>query len=109
MVCLEFEWRSAFRVLIPQMAPGLKMYLEDVCSKHLQQEEQTRSSTSSHIPLACVAFRQEVEPCLETDLPKMIAEVKFHLCVCDVKPGCISICNRCEVSSGITAKLSRAQ
>ncbi|KAK3514600.1 hypothetical protein QTP70_021512, partial [Hemibagrus guttatus] len=75
VVCLEFEWRSAFRVLVPQMVHGMKMFLEDVCSKRLQQEERTHSSTSSHrIPLACVSLRQEAELCLDTDMPKMIAE-----------------------------------
>ncbi|MCJ8746813.1 hypothetical protein PDJAM_G00146070 [Pangasius djambal] len=74
VVCLEFEWRAAFRVLVPQMAHGVKMFLEDVCSKSLQQEERTHSSTSSLIPLACVSLRQEAEPCPERDKPKMIAK-----------------------------------
>ncbi|XP_053509961.1 uncharacterized protein KIAA0825 homolog isoform X2 [Ictalurus furcatus] len=72
VVCLEFEWRAAFRVLVPQMAHGVKMFLEDVCSKSLQQEERTHSSTSSLSPLACVSLRQEAELCPERDMPKMI-------------------------------------
>ncbi|XP_058231561.1 uncharacterized protein KIAA0825 homolog isoform X1 [Hemibagrus wyckioides] len=75
VVCLEFEWRSAFHVLVPQMVHGVKMFLEDICSKRVQQEESTHNSTSSHhIPLAGVSVRQEAELCLETDMPKMIAE-----------------------------------
>lgn len=77
MVCLEFEWRAAFRVLVPQMAHGVKMFLEDVCSKSLQQEERTHSSTSSLSPLACVSLRQEAELCPERDMPKMIPKVSF--------------------------------
>ncbi|XP_026787076.3 uncharacterized protein KIAA0825 homolog isoform X1 [Pangasianodon hypophthalmus] len=74
VVCLEFEWRAAFRVLVPQMAHGVKKFLEDVCSKSLQQEERTHSSTSSLIPLAGVSLKQEAELCPERDKPKMIAK-----------------------------------
>lgn len=62
------------------MANGVKMVLEDVCSRCLQQEEKTHSFTSSHIPLACVSLRQEAELCLESNMPKMIAEASF-ICV----------------------------
>lgn len=79
------------------MVHGVKMFLEDVCGKRLQQEESTHNSTSSHhIPLACVSVRQEAELCLETDMPKMIAEVSFI-------PGCYC----CNVNVEITAKLYR--
>ncbi|XP_060740365.1 uncharacterized protein KIAA0825 homolog [Tachysurus vachellii] len=75
VLCLEFEWRSAFHVLVPQMAHGVKTFLKEVCSKLLQQEERTHSSTLSHsIPLACVPLRQDAELCLETDMPKKVAE-----------------------------------
>ncbi|KAF5904754.1 uncharacterized protein DAT39_005476, partial [Clarias magur] len=74
VVRLEFEWRAAFRVLVPQMAHSVKMFLEDVCDKSLQQEERTHCSSSSLIPLASVPLRQEAERCPERDMPKMIAK-----------------------------------
>ncbi|XP_053337654.1 uncharacterized protein KIAA0825 homolog isoform X1 [Clarias gariepinus] len=74
VVCLEFEWRAAFRILVPQMAQSVKMFLEDVCDKSLQQEERTHCSSLSLIPLASVPLRQEAERCPERDMPKMIAK-----------------------------------
>ncbi|XP_060762922.1 uncharacterized protein KIAA0825 homolog [Neoarius graeffei] len=74
VVCLEFEWRAAFQVLAPQMVHGVKMFLEDVCSKSLHQEERTHSSTSSLIPRGCVSLRQEAELSPERDMPKTIAK-----------------------------------
>lgn len=77
VVCLEFDWRAAFRVLVPQIVHGVKMFLEDVCNKSLQQEETMRSSTSRLIPQACVSLKQEAELCPERDMPKMIAQASF--------------------------------
>ncbi|CAL8329958.1 unnamed protein product [Arctogadus glacialis] len=42
----DFDWRSAFRGLVPQMAHCVTVVLEDVCSRSLQQEE--ASFTSGH-------------------------------------------------------------
>lgn len=82
MVCLEFEWRAAFRLLVPQMAQGVKMFLEDVCSTSLQQEEMTRSSAPSLMPLGRVSFsRQDADLCPETDMPKMIAKASNIGCL----------------------------
>ncbi|XP_077456316.1 uncharacterized protein KIAA0825 homolog isoform X1 [Stigmatopora argus] len=40
---LEFDWRSAFSGLAPHMAHCVKVVLDDVCTKHLQQEEALHS------------------------------------------------------------------
>ncbi|KAG9261881.1 hypothetical protein AMEX_G25492 [Astyanax mexicanus] len=75
-VCLEFEWRAAFWELVPQMAHCVKVFLEDMCSKTLQQEESVYSSVSTLITTVNVSQRQGVElTCPEKDMPKVI--VKF--------------------------------
>uniref|UniRef100_A0A7N8Y3T0 KIAA0825 n=1 Tax=Mastacembelus armatus TaxID=205130 RepID=A0A7N8Y3T0_9TELE len=47
---LEFNWRSAFTVLVPHMEHCVKVVLDDVCAKSLQQEETLHSS--GHISVA---------------------------------------------------------
>ncbi|KAF7687307.1 uncharacterized protein KIAA0825 homolog [Silurus meridionalis] len=74
VVCLEFEWRAAFRELVSHMVQGVKTFLNDVCSKHLQQEERMHSTSSTLFHLACVSLRQEVELCTERDMPTMVAK-----------------------------------
>ncbi|KAI5613259.1 hypothetical protein C0J50_11619 [Silurus asotus] len=74
VVCLEFEWRASFRELVSHMVQGVKTFLNDVCSKHLQQEERMHSTSSTLFPLACVSLRQEVELCTERDMPTMVAK-----------------------------------
>ncbi|XP_065821463.1 uncharacterized protein KIAA0825 homolog [Labrus bergylta] len=49
---LEFEWRSAFRGLVPHMAHCVKVVLDDVCAKSLQQEEALFSSGHTSIILS---------------------------------------------------------
>ncbi|XP_042344132.1 uncharacterized protein KIAA0825 homolog isoform X2 [Plectropomus leopardus] len=49
---LEFDWRSAFRGLVPHMAHCVKVVLDDVCSKSLQQEEALHSSGHNSITLS---------------------------------------------------------
>ncbi|XP_072520951.1 uncharacterized protein KIAA0825 homolog isoform X2 [Salminus brasiliensis] len=74
-VCLEFEWRAALWELVPQMAHCVKVFLEDVCSKGLQQEENMYSSGSTLIPVVNVSRRQGAElTCPERDMPKIIAK-----------------------------------
>ncbi|XP_066511134.1 uncharacterized protein KIAA0825-like isoform X2 [Hoplias malabaricus] len=74
-VCLEFEWRAAFRELVPPMAHCVKVFLEDVCTKTLQQEEITYTSGSALIPSVNVPVQQGAElTCPEKDVPKMIAK-----------------------------------
>lgn len=71
MVCLEFGWRAAFRDLIPQMAHCVKVVLDDVCNKNLQQEEAAHASGSANISIAPVNHRHGPE----RDSPKMMAKV----------------------------------
>ncbi|XP_034025938.1 uncharacterized protein KIAA0825 homolog isoform X2 [Thalassophryne amazonica] len=89
---LEFDWRLAFRGLAPQMAHWVKVVLDDVCAKNLQEEETLRASghtfvtlshTTGHTTLAIPvsnAYLREHFLCSysEREIPKMIA--KF----CDV-------------------------
>ncbi|XP_048045124.1 uncharacterized protein KIAA0825 homolog [Megalobrama amblycephala] len=70
VVCLEFGWRAAFRDLIPQMAHCVKVVLDDVCSKNLQQEEAAHASGSANISIAPVTHRHAPE----RDSPKMMAK-----------------------------------
>ncbi|XP_070690225.1 uncharacterized protein KIAA0825 homolog [Pempheris klunzingeri] len=50
---LEFDWRSAFRGLVPHMAHCVKVVLDDVCAKSLQQEESIHSSGDTSVTLSC--------------------------------------------------------
>ncbi|RXN21213.1 putative protein KIAA0825-like [Labeo rohita] len=70
VVCLEFGWRAAFRDLVPQMAHCVKVVLDDVCNKNLQQEEATHASGSPHILITSVTHSQGSE----RDSPKMVAK-----------------------------------
>ncbi|XP_076145168.1 uncharacterized protein KIAA0825 homolog [Alosa pseudoharengus] len=73
-VSLEFEWRGAFVELVPQMAHCVKVLLEDVCARGLQQEEVARAS-SAVLVLGTVPQRQGIGlTCLERECPKMIAK-----------------------------------
>ncbi|KAA8592898.1 hypothetical protein FQN60_018353, partial [Etheostoma spectabile] len=83
---LEFDWRSAFRGLVPHMAHCVKVVLDDVCAKSLQQEEALHSSghtsvTLSHVPghAAVTADNTHLREDFfyiysERDTPKMIAK-----------------------------------
>ncbi|XP_043096745.1 uncharacterized protein KIAA0825 homolog isoform X2 [Puntigrus tetrazona] len=70
VVCLEFGWRAAFRELVPQMAHCVKVVLDDVCSKNLQQEEATHALGSANIPLTPVTRSHGPE----RDSPRMVAK-----------------------------------
>ncbi|XP_062373248.1 uncharacterized protein LOC134060535 [Sardina pilchardus] len=75
-VSLEFEWRGAFAELVPQMAHCVKVLLEDVCARGLQQEEVARAS-SAVLALGTVPQRQGIGlTCLERECPKMIAKAR---------------------------------
>lgn len=52
---LEFDWRSAFRGLVPHMAHCVKVVLDDVCTKSLQKEEALHSSGQTSITLSRTA------------------------------------------------------
>ncbi|CAJ1068534.1 uncharacterized protein KIAA0825 homolog isoform X4 [Xyrichtys novacula] len=51
---LEFDWRSAYRGLVPHMAHCVKVVLDDVCAKNLLQEEALFSSGHTSITLSRV-------------------------------------------------------
>ncbi|XP_023129482.2 uncharacterized protein KIAA0825 homolog isoform X1 [Amphiprion ocellaris] len=52
---LEFNWRSAFRRLVPHMEHCVKVVLDDVCAKNLQQEEALHSSGHTSITLSPIS------------------------------------------------------
>ncbi|XP_067376812.1 uncharacterized protein KIAA0825 homolog isoform X1 [Channa argus] len=83
---LEFNWRSAFRGLVPHMEHCVKVMLDDVCTKSLQQEEALHSSGHTVVALSCTAehtantsrtthFREDsFYTYSERGTPKMIAK-----------------------------------
>ncbi|XP_055367213.1 uncharacterized protein KIAA0825 homolog isoform X2 [Betta splendens] len=79
---VEFDWRSAFRGLAPHMQHCVKVVLDDVCAKSLQQEEDSHSAGRASIALSPTAGRAS-SPRLredsfyavsERETPKMIAK-----------------------------------
>ncbi|XP_055080288.1 uncharacterized protein KIAA0825 homolog isoform X2 [Periophthalmus magnuspinnatus] len=48
---LEFDWRLAFKGLVPQMAHCVKVVLDDICTKSLQQEEALHSAGETSLAL----------------------------------------------------------
>ncbi|KAK7164992.1 hypothetical protein R3I94_003391 [Phoxinus phoxinus] len=70
VVSLEFGWRATFRDLIPQMAHCVKVVLDDVCNKNLEQEEAAHASSSANISITPVDHRHGPE----RDSPKMVAK-----------------------------------
>ncbi|KAG7481310.1 hypothetical protein MATL_G00065320 [Megalops atlanticus] len=76
---LEFDWRVAFRELAQPMAHCLKVLLEDVCAKSLQQVEGERTSGSALIALDAAARGEgSSATCPETESPKMIAKARHR-------------------------------
>ncbi|XP_031686286.1 uncharacterized protein KIAA0825 homolog [Oncorhynchus kisutch] len=74
-IVLEFDWRAAFRKLVPHMAHCVKVVLEDVCTKSLQQEELSHTSGSAHVVLTSTPHRDDSPlTCPERDRPKMVAK-----------------------------------
>ncbi|XP_028269180.1 uncharacterized protein KIAA0825 homolog isoform X2 [Parambassis ranga] len=49
---LVFNWRSAFLRLVPHMEHCVKVVLDDVCAKNLQQEEALHSSGHTSVTLS---------------------------------------------------------
>uniref|UniRef100_A0A9J7WVJ0 KIAA0825 n=1 Tax=Cyprinus carpio carpio TaxID=630221 RepID=A0A9J7WVJ0_CYPCA len=71
VVCLEFGWRAAFKSLVPQMAHCVKVVLDDVCNKNLQQEEAAHASGSTNsFIITPVTHRHGPEK----DCPKMVTK-----------------------------------
>ncbi|CAL8346834.1 unnamed protein product [Lota lota] len=82
----DFDWRSAFRGLVPQMAHCVTVVLEDVCTKSLQQEEASFTSGQTLIELSTCAGHTPItvgdqlagddssQTWPEMDTPRMIAK-----------------------------------
>uniref|UniRef100_A0A1A7WWN9 KIAA0825 n=1 Tax=Iconisemion striatum TaxID=60296 RepID=A0A1A7WWN9_9TELE len=80
---LEFNWRSAFSGLVPHMEHCVKVVLDDVCAKNLQQEEALHSSGCSSVSLSPITEFSVANKHLKEDFfcnysdrekPKMIAK-----------------------------------
>ncbi|XP_036953072.1 uncharacterized protein KIAA0825 homolog isoform X5 [Acanthopagrus latus] len=79
---LEFDWRSAFRGLVPHMAHCVKVVLDDACAKSLYQEEALHSSGHTSVTMASTTgdasntqLREDsFYTYSERDTPKMIAK-----------------------------------
>lgn len=81
---LEFNWRLAFSGLVPHMEHCVKVVLDEVCAKNLQQEEALNSSGHISVSLSPIAefsvnnkHLKEDSLCnfSERETPKMIAKV----------------------------------
>ncbi|XP_017283396.3 uncharacterized protein KIAA0825 homolog isoform X2 [Kryptolebias marmoratus] len=80
---LEFNWRSAFRGLVPHMEHCVKVVLDDACAKNLHQEEALHSSGHTSVSLSPITefsvrnkHLKEDSFCnfSERETPKMIAK-----------------------------------
>ncbi|KAM8760635.1 uncharacterized protein KIAA0825 homolog isoform 2-T2 [Acanthopagrus schlegelii] len=79
---LEFDWRSAFRGLVPHMAHCVKVVLDDACAKSLHQEKALHSSGHTSVTMASTTgdtsntqLREDsFYTYSERDTPKMIAK-----------------------------------
>lgn len=84
---LVFDWRLAFKGLVPHMAHCVEVVLDDICAKSLQQEEALHCSGESSVTL--IGIRElttgttsnchvnKVDPSYtnsEREMPKMIAQ-----------------------------------
>ncbi|KAM6965419.1 uncharacterized protein KIAA0825 homolog [Aplochiton taeniatus] len=74
-VALDFDWRTAFRQLVPQMAHCVKVVLEDVCSRSLKQEEESHAAGHTSITLSNTPHHDDSSDNLsEQESPKMVAK-----------------------------------
>ncbi|XP_074494372.1 uncharacterized protein KIAA0825 homolog isoform X2 [Sebastes fasciatus] len=72
---LEFDWRSAFRGLVPHMAHCVKVVLDEFCAKSLQQEEALHSSGHTSVTAGNTHLREDsFYTYSERESPKMIAK-----------------------------------
>ncbi|XP_057686985.1 uncharacterized protein KIAA0825 homolog isoform X1 [Corythoichthys intestinalis] len=85
---LEFDWRSAFSGLAPHMAHCVKVVLDDVCTKSLQQEESLHSSAhytllleniSGHNDCKINCIEDNFDNYSERDTPTMVAQFCFSV------------------------------
>lgn len=86
---LEFDWRSAFRGLVPHMAHCVKVVLDDACARSLQQEEALHSAGDTTIALSpttgqattsnSFGFSEDLPDTFsDRESPKMVAKVLAH-------------------------------
>lgn len=84
---LEFDWRSAFRGLVPHMAHCVKVVLDDACARSLQQEEALHSAGDTTVALSPTTGDATTSSSLslsedlpdtssERESPKMVAKVQ---------------------------------
>uniref|UniRef100_A0A8C6WXP7 KIAA0825 n=2 Tax=Neogobius melanostomus TaxID=47308 RepID=A0A8C6WXP7_9GOBI len=72
---LEFDWRLVFKGLVPQMAHCVKVVVDDICTKSLQQEETLYSSgKASAVLISTHEFTTSNHLYSEREMPKMIAQ-----------------------------------
>ncbi|XP_069555977.1 uncharacterized protein KIAA0825 homolog [Brachyistius frenatus] len=83
---LEFNWRSAFRGLVPHMEHCVKVVVDDVSAKNLHQEEALHSSGQTSVTLSPITGQTVSTPSnpqlkedsfytySERETPKMIAK-----------------------------------
>ncbi|KAM8866056.1 uncharacterized protein KIAA0825 homolog [Synchiropus picturatus] len=103
---LEYEWRSAFKVLAPHMAHCVKVVLNDVCAKSLQQEQMVHTEQRGFIDLSQVSSHTDFiagnahlsERFLNTssprDAPKRIAQ--FCATILDEVDALLSLAIACK-------------
>nr|XP_057927899.1 uncharacterized protein KIAA0825 homolog isoform X2 [Doryrhamphus excisus] len=121
---LEFDWRSAFSSLASHMAHCVKVVLDDVCTKSLQQEESIHSSGHYSVMLENISGHMSINSSdinvrednfhvhLERDTPKMVA--KFCGTVVDEMDAFLPLAAACrdnsllEVRSSFVEACSRA-
>lgn len=78
-----FDWRSAFLRLVPHMEHCIKVVLDDVCAKNLQQEEALHSSGHTSVTLSPITHgasnthlkEDSFYGYPERETPRMIAKV----------------------------------
>ncbi|XP_072288852.1 uncharacterized protein KIAA0825 homolog [Eucyclogobius newberryi] len=78
---LEFDWRLAFKGLVPQMAHCVKVVLGDICTRSLQQEEALYSEGETSLALISTQDLKTTSAISnylhsKREMPKMIA----HFC-----------------------------
>eukprot|EP00064_Thunnus_orientalis_P007290 superscaffoldBa00000798_g7310 len=106
---LEFEWRSAFKGLVPHMAHCVKVVLDDVCTKSLQQEEALYSSGDTLITLTVTASNRHLREDSfynypESETPKMI--VKFCGAIMEELDALLPLAAACRDSSLLEVRSS---
>ncbi|CAK6950129.1 uncharacterized protein KIAA0825 homolog [Scomber scombrus] len=107
---LEFDWRSAFRGLVPHMAHCVKVVLDEFCTKSLQQEEALHSSghtliTLSNVTASNIHLREDsfyTYP--ERETPKMIG--KFYGAIMEEMDALLPLAAACRDSSLLEVRSS---